>query len=102
MGIDFQGFEVAHTEMTGAGFEVIPKRQRTKRRVAAGTPTINHRSIWIGLCLRSEELCSINTVVYIDTAPGAVQPFAIGPAIASAAAVIHIQNSNATAGPVLN
>src|SRR6185369_9446158 len=101
MRIDLQGFKVAHAKMTGAGFEVISKRQRTKRRVAAGTATVNHRSIWINLGPGREELCSINTVVDIHNAPGSVQSFAIGAAIAGATAVVHIQDSNAAAGPVL-
>src|SRR6185436_2577427 len=93
---------VTNAIMTRAGFEVIPKRQRAKRRIATRTATINHRTIWVSFGPGGKEPGPINTIVDIDHAPGPVQSFAIGAAIAGAPPIIHIQNPDAAAGPVLN
>src|SRR5207248_10946546 len=94
--------ELADAEVTRARFEVIAKRQRAKGSIAARAAAIDHQTIAVYFAARRQKLRAIHAIIDIDYAPGAIQPFAISAAIARAAAIIHIQDGDAAARPILN
>ena len=102
MGVLLEGFKIANAEITGAGFEIIAKRQRTERRVAARAAPVDHRSILVGLTARRQKLRAVHAIVDIDNSPIAIQSFAIFAAIARAAAVVNVEHRHAATGPILN
>src|SRR5215472_12061320 len=97
-----QGFQVADAIVVCTGIEDIAEGERTKRRVAARAPTGNCQPASINKPLLDQVAGAIHAVIDVNDTPLALEPLAIGASIAGAAAIIHIENGYATAGPVLD
>src|ERR1051326_5072735 len=102
MCVQLQRFQIADSVITGAGFEIIAECQSAQRGVTAGAATVNYRAIGICAPAGPQKLRAIYAIVNIDDSPGTAQALAVGAAIAGAAAIIHVENRNPTAGPILN
>src|SRR5262245_8614616 len=102
MSIDFERFEIADAIITGAGLEIIAKRQRAQSRVTAGAAAVDDGAIRIDIAARGEKLRTVDTIVNIPDSPRTAQTLTIGAAIPGAAAVIDIKHGYPAAGPVLN
>src|SRR5262249_47187905 len=94
--------QIADAIVTGAAFEVRAEGQRGERRVTPGAASADDRPLPVGPTLLHDILGAVNAVVDVDDAPVEVQPIAVFAAVAGAAAVVHVENGNAAAGPKLN
>ena len=102
MRVLFQGLQIADAIVTCAGFEGVAKHERAQRRVTPGAAAIDHQAIAIDFAARRQKLRAVAAIIHINNTPRAVQAFAVGAAIAGAAAIIHVKHGDAPAGPVLN
>src|SRR3972149_6661003 len=101
MGVLDERFQVTDTEMAGACFENISKCQSAQSCIAAGAASPYRQALRIHPALPDQVQCPVDTVVDIPHAPHAVQALAICPSIARTAAIVHVQDANAAAGPIL-
>ena len=102
MGVFGEGFQVADAVVAGAGFENVAESESAQRSVAAGAAAANCQATAIHFAALGEVARAVGAVIDINDAPIAVEPFAIGAAIARAATVIYIEDGDPSAGPILN
>ena len=101
MGILRQGFQVADPVVAGSGPKNVPKSERGQGGIAPGAAAVNGQPLVVHLALSNQVPGAVNAVVHIHDAPASPEPVPVGPAIAGTAAIVHIQNGNAPAGPIL-
>src|SRR5215472_11270136 len=101
MSILCQRLRVANAVIAGAGFERIVEVQGTESSVTAGAASADCEAFGIDTAVVSKESGAIQTIVDVNNAPLALQPFAVGAAIPGATTVVHVENGEAAAGPVL-
>ena len=94
--------ELAQPEQAGPGLEVVAEGQRCQGGVSPGAATLNGDLVLVGQPLADQILRRVDAVIDIDDTPLALEPFAIRPAVARTAAVVHIDKGEATAGEVLD
>ena len=98
-----QRFEIAHAVIARAGLEHVGERgQRRQRREPAGAAAANDEPPRVGLALCREELRGADAVGDVDDTPLPVEPLAVGAAKAGTAAVVHVGDREAAAGPELD
>src|SRR5712692_4327288 len=97
-----QGFEVANAVVARACPEKITKSERAQCGVAAGAAAGDGQPFPVYLTPLNQEASAVHAVVYVHDSPLAFEPLPIGAAIAGAAAIVHIEDGDTTAGPVLN
>ena len=102
MGVARQRFEVADPVMARPGPKRIAKSQRAQGRISPGAAAGNRQPLGIDLAAGDQVVRAVDTVVHIDYPPLAVQTLPIGPSIASAAPIVHVQDGKAATRPVLN
>src|SRR5579871_6410014 len=88
--------------MAGAAAEVVAEGQRSQYGVAARTAAGDHTARAIHLAAFGEITRAVDAIVHVHNSPIAVQALAVFASEAGAAAVVHIQNRDAAAGPILN
>ena len=96
-GLEFVGvgrhrLQIADAEVAGAGAEEIAERQGGERRVATGAPAANGGAIGIDQTALDQILGAVDVIIDVDDAPGAIQPLAVWTAVASAAAVVDVED----------
>ena len=102
MRVLFQCFEIAHAVVAGPGLEHIAKRKRAQRRIATGAAAVNHQAIAVNFAKTRQKLRAVYAIVHVNDSPLPIQPFAISSSIAGAAAVVHVEDREPAAGPILN
>ena len=102
VGVARQHFEIADAVVAGAGLERVVERQRRERRVAAGAAAARDEPRGVRLPRRHQVRGRIHGIAHVHDAPLAVQPLAIGAAIAGAAAVVHVDHGEAAGRPELH
>src|SRR5262249_43959016 len=95
-----QAHEVADAVVGGAGLEQVAGGERAQRGVAAGAAAGDGQARPVDLAARDEVAGAVFTVLDVDDAPLALEPIAVGAAVAGAAAVVDVQVGEAAAGPV--
>src|SRR5207302_11377090 len=101
VGVLDEGDQVAEPEMVGAGPEVVARGQRGQGRVAPGAATRDGDAAGVGQALRDEVAGDVDAVVDIDHTPGAVEAAPVLGPIPGRAAVVHVDDPPAAAGPEL-
>src|SRR5689334_17899237 len=102
MRIFSQAGQVADTKMAGTGAEGITKSEGTEGGVAASTAAANGQALAVSQATLDKVLSAVDAVINIYNTPLIFEALAIGSAIARAATIIYIQDSEAPAGPELN
>src|SRR5262245_7714331 len=102
MSVACEGCRIAHTKMAGATFKRVTKCQRAKGRVSSSAATGDYQSRAINLTTLHQVARAIHTIIYINDTPFIFQAIPILSAISGAAAIVDIQDSKASAGPILN
>ena len=82
--------------------ERIAEGKRTKRSITARTTTFDRESIAIDFPALGKIAGTIHAVINIYDPPLTVEPLTIVPAVAGAAAIVHIEHGNPSAGPELD
>ena len=101
MSIGRHRLQIADAEVTGAGAEEIAEREGGERRVATGAPATNGGALGIDQTALDQILGAIDVVVDVDEPPRAIQPLPVGAAVASAAAVVDVEDRKSTRYPEL-
>src|SRR6185437_8381570 len=94
--------EIADAKVACARLKGIAEGDRAERRIAARAAAGDGQPLAIHQPLRRQIARAIDTVIQVYHAPLALQAVAIGAAIAGAAAIVHIEDGEATARPVEN
>src|SRR5262245_45344990 len=102
VGVPCQSFQIADSIVTGAGFEEVTESQRAESRVSSGAASSDRKSVAVDLSTRDKIPCAIHAVIHIDDTPSTLEPLSVCAAVTRAAPVIHIENRDAPAGPILN
>src|SRR6516165_4041367 len=96
-----QRLEIADAVITCSGLEFLAERQDGKRRVTSGTGAADRPSLGIYPLSFRKVAGAIDTIGDVDDPPITLQPQPILAAVSSAAAVIDVEDGEATAGPIL-
>src|SRR5918993_3561939 len=102
MSIGRHRLQIADAEVAGAGPEEIAERQGGERRVATGAPAANGGALGIDQTALDQIPGAVDVVIDVDDPPGVIQPLAIRAAVASAAAVVDVEDGKSTGGPELD
>src|SRR4030095_15075607 len=94
--------QVADAVVAGAGFESVAERQRTKCRVAPRAAAADRQAFVVSFATLGEIARAADADLGVDDTPFVIESFSVGAAIAGTAAVIHVENGDAAAGPILN
>src|SRR5579862_7960839 len=97
-----KSFKIRHSVVTRAGSKHIMEDQCTESRVATGTSAANCHPFSIDVAALLEISSRIDTIFDVNHAPLTFQSVAIGAAIAGTSTVIHVDNGNPAACPILN
>src|ERR671912_126539 len=101
MSIGRHRLQIADAEVAGASAEEIAEREGGERRVAAGAPATNGGALGIDETTLDQILGAIDVVIDVDDPPRVSQPLPVGTAVASAAAVVDVEDGKSSGGPVL-
>ena len=100
--VEIERFEVADAVVACTPFEEIAEREGGQRRVSARAAPGDHRAAAIDEALLSQMFC---TVMQSSTSTTPHAPWSrsrYSRPIARASPIIHVENCDATAGPILN
>src|SRR5260370_1372372 len=102
MGVAGQRGDIADPVIAGAAPEyIVAAGERRQYGIAAGAAAGDDGALAIRETFADDMPGGVDAVIDIDDAPSALEPLAVGPAIAGAAAVIDIEHADASAPPVL-
>ena len=93
--------QIGDPEVGRARGEHIGERQGAHRRVPAGAATTDEEAFAVGVATLDQELGGVQAIVQVHDAPVAVQPLAVGPAVARGTAVVHIDHAEPAGGEEL-
>ena len=102
VGVRRQRGQVGNPVVAGAGGEHIAKGQRGQGGVAAGAPAPDCQPPAVGQALMHQIQGGIHAVVHINHAPIPVEQLPVGPSVADAPAIVHINYRKTPAGPELD
>src|ERR1044071_6195768 len=102
VGIFGEGFQVANAVVTGAGGETIAEGERAQGCIPPGAAAANRQAVGIDLAARDEMTRAVDAIIDVDDTPSPGEALSARATIPQAAAVIDIENGNATAGPILD
>src|SRR6516165_3822899 len=97
-----ESLEVANAIVTRTRRKNVAERQRAQRGVTTRAAAADRHALAVYLSAGGQVFSAVDTVVDIDDAPLAAEPFAVGAPIARTAAIIDIENGKAPARPVLD
>ena len=92
-----QDLQVADAVRADAGGEDVGRGERAQGGVAAGAAALDHEPGAVGEALLDHRQRAVGAVVDVDDAPAALEPLAVGPAVAGAAAVVDVEHGVAAA-----
>jgi hypothetical protein len=87
------GLQVADAVMGGAGGEDVVEGERREGGVAAGAAAADREPSRVDIAARDEELSARDAVVDIVDAPSVTEGLAVGAAVAGAATVVDVEDS---------
>ena len=82
--------------------EVIVKSQSRERSKSARAAPRDHAAVAIHHFFLREVSCAVDAILNIHDPPVRVEAFAIAASESGTAPIVHVQNGNAAAGPILN
>src|SRR5580704_7569748 len=102
MRVACQHRQVADAVVTRAAAKIVVESERRERRVASGAASGDGAARSIHQAAFGEKAGAVDAISDVDDAPVSLQPLAVGTTEPRAAAVVHIQDRDAAAGPVLD
>jgi hypothetical protein len=91
VGVAGQRLEIGDPVVARTGAEDVVEGEGGEGGIAAGAAPADHQPIGVGASEGNEMARAFDAVPNIDDAPPAVKAVAIGPPIAAAAAIVHIE-----------
>jgi len=102
VGILRHCFQIANPKVACASLENVAEGERAERGVTARAAAANGQPILVNRAPLHKVARAVHTVVHVHDAPLSLQPLTIGPAVAGAAAVVHVEDGDPPAGPILD
>src|SRR5438874_8542367 len=94
--------KIADAVVAGAAPEIFVESQRRKHSVAARAAARDHAPASVHQVFPGQKTSAVDAVFDIDNPPVRIEALPVLTPKTCAAAVIHIENGNPAAGPVLN